>query len=174
MNAVKYLRMAGMCRKNLWSYMHTHLGVPEGQQEKIWRPLFQKYNQSLRALRAGGFEFKEEEYWDCLRAGAEDYLEPAPQVLSESPPYTGMITKCSPVMRRTQAVLSMCSSAQASLQVRALLESLPQEKWVFTNCNEKHATHALRLLGIEVLIPEENQIDDSLSKSVCSVSKPVH
>ena len=135
--------------------MHTHLGVPEGQQEKIWRPLFQKYNQSLRALRAGGFEFKEEDYWDCLRAGAEDYLEPAPQVLSDSPPYTGMITKCSPVMRRTQAVLSMCSSAQASLQVRALLESLPQEKWVFTNCNEKHATHALRLLGIEVLIPEE-------------------
>ena len=31
-----------------------------------------------------------------------------------------------------------------------MLKSLPQEKWVFTNCNEKHATHALQLLGIEV------------------------
>ena len=60
--------------------MHTHLGVPEGQQEAIWRPLFQKYNQSLRALRAGGFAIQQEEYWDCLRAGAEHYLKPDPQV----------------------------------------------------------------------------------------------
>ena len=60
--------------------MHTHLGVPEGQQEAIWRPLFQKYTQSLRALRAGGFAIQPEEYWDCLRAGAEHYLKPDPQV----------------------------------------------------------------------------------------------
>ena len=38
------------------------------------------------------------------------------------------------------------------IQVKALLQSLPQEKWVFTNCNEKHAKHALQLLGIEVII----------------------
>ena len=46
-----------------------------------------------------------------------------------------------------------CASAslQVFVQVRALLESLPQEKWVFTNCNEKHARHALQLLGIEVI-----------------------
>ena len=68
------------CRDNLWRYMHTHLGVPEGQQEAIWRPLFQQYNQSLRALRAGGFDVQQEEYWDCLRAGAEHYLKPDPQV----------------------------------------------------------------------------------------------
>ena len=105
---MEHLGMAGTCRNNLWNYMHTHLGVPEGQQEKIWRPLFQKYNQSLRALRAGGFEVKEEDYWDCLRAGAEDFLKPATQVLSKSPLYIGIITECSHVKRRTPAVLSMC------------------------------------------------------------------
>lgn len=40
--------------------------------------------------------------------------------------------------------------ATRSVQVRSLLESLPQEKWVFTNCNEKHARSALQLLGIAV------------------------
>ena len=38
------------------------------------------------------------------------------------------------------------------MQVRALLMSLPQAKWVFTNCSEKHARQALRLLGLEVHI----------------------
>ena len=27
---------------------------------------------------------------------------------------------------------------------------LPQQKWVFTNCSEKHAWHALQLLGLQV------------------------
>jgi hypothetical protein len=82
--AVVYNEMASTCRKNLWRYMHTHRKVPKGQQEKIWRPLFQRYNQSLRALKAGGFDVREEEYWECLRTGAEEYLKPAPQVLSGS------------------------------------------------------------------------------------------
>lgn len=60
--------------------MNTHLGVPLDEAEDIWRPLFQKYNQSLRALREGGFEVEAEEYWDCLRAGAEDFLSPVPEV----------------------------------------------------------------------------------------------
>ena len=60
--------------------MRTVLGVPAGHEEDTWRPLFQKYNQSLRALKAGGFEIEEDEYWDCLRAGAEDYLRPDKQV----------------------------------------------------------------------------------------------
>lgn len=38
-------------------------------------------------------------------------------------------------------------------QLRALLESLPQEKWVFTNCNEKHCRIALGLLGLQVTHP---------------------
>ncbi|KAK9846397.1 hypothetical protein WJX81_002980 [Elliptochloris bilobata] len=33
--------------------------------------------------------------------------------------------------------------------LRALLESLPQEKWVFTNCSEKHCHIALELLGLQ-------------------------
>lgn len=60
--------------------MRTVLGVPAGQEEETWRPLFQKYNQSLRALKAGGFNIREDEYWDCLRAGAEAYLRPDQQV----------------------------------------------------------------------------------------------
>lgn len=28
--------------------MHVRLGVPRDQAEAIWRPLFQKHNQSLR------------------------------------------------------------------------------------------------------------------------------
>ena len=36
--------------------------------------------------------------------------------------------------------------------MQRLLQSLPQaEKWIFTNCSEKHATHALELLGLKVL-----------------------
>ncbi len=66
--------------------MRAKLGVPAGREEETWRPLFQKYNQSLRALKAGGFHILEDEYWDCLRAGAEDYLRPDKQVqwLSEA------------------------------------------------------------------------------------------
>ena len=36
------------------------------------------------------------------------------------------------------------------MQLRALLESLPQKKWVFTNCSEKHCCIALELLGLQV------------------------
>jgi hypothetical protein len=39
------------------------------------------------------------------------------------------------------------------LQVRACLLSLPQTKWIFTNCNEKHARLALQTLGLEVRCP---------------------
>ena len=47
-------------------------------------------------------------------------------------------------------VNKVLSCLNSIMQVRALLESLPQEKWVFTNCNEKHARSALQLLSIEV------------------------
>ena len=38
------------------------------------------------------------------------------------------------------------------VQVRACLQSLPQRKWLLTNCNEKHAGIALELLGLQVSI----------------------
>eukprot|EP00873_Tetraselmis_striata_P037893 jgi/Tetstr1/458157/TSEL_044648.t1 len=34
-------------------------------------------------------------------------------------------------------------------QVGAMLAALPQDKWVLTNCNEKHAKLALQTMGIE-------------------------
>lgn len=38
-----------------------------------------------------------------------------------------------------------------AIQVRALMISLPQkERWLFTNCNEKHANIALELLNLKV------------------------
>jgi len=36
------------------------------------------------------------------------------------------------------------------VQLRALLLSLPQRKWVFTNCSEAHCRVALDLLGLQV------------------------
>lgn len=34
--------------------------------------------------------------------------------------------------------------------MRALLDSLPQPKYVFTNCSEKHAELALQSMGLQV------------------------
>ena len=39
------------------------------------QPLFKKYNQSKKALRMGGWEFDDDEYWTFMRAGAADYLK---------------------------------------------------------------------------------------------------
>lgn len=36
-------------------------------------------------------------------------------------------------------------------QVRECLLALPQKKWVFTNCNEKHAKLALETLQLQVI-----------------------
>ena len=37
-------------------------------------------------------------------------------------------------------------------QVRECLLALPQKKWVFTNCNEKHAKLALETLQLQVML----------------------
>ena len=60
--------------------MHTHLAVPRDKTLQTWRPLFGRYNQSLRGLRAGGFHIEADQYWDCIRADAEEYLRPDPLV----------------------------------------------------------------------------------------------
>lgn len=36
-------------RQNMWRFMSEKLGIEE--PEKVWRPLFQKYNQSAKGLR---------------------------------------------------------------------------------------------------------------------------
>lgn len=44
----------------------------------------------------------------------------------------------------------MISVNISAMQVRDCLLALPQKKWVFTNCNEKHAHLALQTLQIDV------------------------
>ena len=62
-------------RENIFNYM-TEKGFaksPENAKE-IWWPLFRKYNQSIRGLRAGGYQINEGEYWDYVRRGMEKYF----------------------------------------------------------------------------------------------------
>ncbi|CAM9388038.1 unnamed protein product [Scytosiphon promiscuus] len=64
-------------RHNLWRFMSEKLGIEE--PEKVWRPLFQKYNQSAKGLRiGGGYEFDLDDYWTSIRAGAPDFIKEAP------------------------------------------------------------------------------------------------
>jgi hypothetical protein len=64
--------------------------------------------------------------------------------------------------------------AGVMLQVQQLLQSLPQkEKWIFTNCNEKHANIALELLNLKVRLITP-QMSTALPPSLAlSVWKPV-
>ncbi len=71
-----------MRRQNVFRFMVQRLGVSDVATARgIWKQHFATYNQSLRALRAGaGFRFDTTEYWDCIRAGASDFLRPDPAV----------------------------------------------------------------------------------------------
>lgn len=66
-------------RQNVFKFMHERLRVPQEEAVPIWQKAFAKYNQTLKGLRKSGFEFDVEEYWDFIRAGAEEYLSPDPQ-----------------------------------------------------------------------------------------------
>lgn len=59
--------------------MEEKLGVPQEEAIPVWQKAFAKYNQTLKGLRETGFEFDVAEYWDYIRAGAEDFLSPDPQ-----------------------------------------------------------------------------------------------
>lgn len=50
--------------------------------EAIWRPLFQKYNQSYKGLRSAGFELNKDEYWSFHRDGMEDYFSKDEKLLA--------------------------------------------------------------------------------------------
>jgi putative hydrolase of the HAD superfamily len=67
------------------------------EAEKVWRPLFRKYNQSFRGLNAGGFKFTADEYWSQHRAGMEEYFvaDPVLRELLQRLPYKKVIfTNC--------------------------------------------------------------------------------
>ena len=49
-----------------------------------------------------------------------------------------------------QACARLYNPVLCCAQLRALLLSLPQRKWVFTNCSEAHCRAALDLLGLQV------------------------
>jgi len=65
-------------RDNMFRYIQDKGWVPEGQSpEEYWRPLFQKYNQSLRGWKAMGHITTEEEcdeYWAYCRKGTADFM----------------------------------------------------------------------------------------------------
>eukprot|EP00605_Chrysophyceae_sp_TOSAG23-4_P002606 GSChrysophyteH1.ASY1.ANO1.2877.1 assembled CDS len=64
-------------RENMFSYVRKQNWVPEGKSVvDVWRPLFQKYNQSLRGWKAAGFKVDEDEYWAESRKGMEDFIKP--------------------------------------------------------------------------------------------------
>eukprot|EP00752_Nemacystus_decipiens_P018544 g16627.t1 len=64
-------------RQNMWRFMREKLGIED--PEKVWRPLFQMYNQSAKGLRVGGgYEFDLAEFWTYVRAGAADFIKEAP------------------------------------------------------------------------------------------------
>ncbi|KAG5177717.1 HAD-superfamily hydrolase [Tribonema minus] len=68
-------------RGNLFNYMEQKLHIANAKE--AWRPLFAKYNQTLRGLQATGHELNVEEYWADTRAGAEQFIKPAPQGLRD-------------------------------------------------------------------------------------------
>lgn len=63
-------------RKNLWRYMEEDLHIEH--PITVWRPLFKKYNQSLRGLIAEGYQVDAARYWESVRQGTKDLLAPAP------------------------------------------------------------------------------------------------
>lgn len=68
-------------RKNVFEFMHASCGLPRDvDAEAVWRPLFQQYNQTLRALRAGGFDVDEDAYWRFVRKDQPRFLKPDPEL----------------------------------------------------------------------------------------------
>mmetsp|Transcript_13336 Transcript_13336/g.28322 ORF Transcript_13336/g.28322 Transcript_13336/m.28322 type:complete len:229 (-) Transcript_13336:190-876(-) len=100
------------CHQNIFRYMVDKLGFEDMKKAEVfWRDVFKKYNQTIRGLRAGGYEVDADDFWGYIREGPEKFLSKDPDV-------------------------------------RVLLESLPQKKYIFTNCAEKQALQALEAMGI--------------------------
>ena len=74
-------------RQNVFKFMEEKLGVPPDEAIPVWQKAFAKYNQTLKGLRESGFVFDTEQYWDYIRAGAEDFLRPDPMVSSWIPSF---------------------------------------------------------------------------------------
>ena len=67
------------CRARVFEFMtRACAGVRDvAHAREIWRRGFEKYNQTLRTLRAAGYEtFEDEEYWAQTRGDARTHLTP--------------------------------------------------------------------------------------------------
>jgi len=68
------------CRTRVFEFMVKHCpGVTSPEEaQSVWRGAFQRYNQTLRALRSLGFDgFDEDEYWAYTRGDAKAALTPS-------------------------------------------------------------------------------------------------
>ena len=103
--------------------MVDELGFENADAAKnAWRPQFAKYNQTLKALRAGlGLEFDTETYWTRTRGDPSLFLTPNAEA---------------------REALRCADAARAALKKKKL------KKYVLTNCAEKQAKESLAALGL--------------------------
>jgi len=103
--------------------MVDELGFENADAAKnAWRPQFAKYNQTLKALRAGlGLEFDTETYWTRTRGDPSVFLTPNAEA---------------------REALRCADAARAALKKKKL------KKYVLTNCAEKQAKESLAALGL--------------------------
>jgi len=67
------------CRARVFSFMVNRIGgfASESHAKDVWWSAFQRYNQTLRSLRALGYDaFDAEEYWAYTRGDAREFLKP--------------------------------------------------------------------------------------------------
>ena len=110
--------------------MVDELGFENADAAKnAWRPQFAKYNQTLKALRAGlGLEFDTETYWTRTRGDPSLFLTPNAEA---------------------REALRGADAARAARISRAEPGSLKKlKKYVLTNCAEKQAKESLAALGL--------------------------
>ena len=121
------------CRARVFSFMVDELGFENADAaQNAWCPQFAKYNQTLRALRAGlGLEFDTETYWTRTRGDPRAFLTPNAEA---------------------REALRCADAARAARISRAEPGSLNElkklKKYVLTNCAEKQAKESLAALGL--------------------------
>lgn len=101
------------CRDRVFDFMVSRLGVASRDAAReMWWPHFQKYNQTLRSLRAGlGFDFDKEDYWSYTRGDPRECLRANPDALA-------VLRTCDRRLRKY--VLTNCAEKQAREALAAL------------------------------------------------------
>ena len=119
------------CRGRVFQFMVDELGFADVHSAELaWRPQFQKYNQTLRALRAGlGCTVDAEKYWTYTRGDPGD------------------------VLRRNEDALEVLETVSARRGSAAMERGdgggKKRKKLILTNCAEKQARECLAVLGLD-------------------------